>query len=273
MSTEPDTPETDEADESSTETDAEDLQVIIEKRRLQQAIDQLRTTVDEAIFRLGRDGLEVRCVDPANVAMTDIHLEEAAFEAVGDGKFPIGVNLERLDDYLAQADKHELVQLTYIPETGMLNIRYGNTEVDLAAIDPDSIRSEPDIPDVDFTASAVLEAGEFVDAVNQCAIATDHVEMHADADDGELSLIGDGDTDDIEVSFGREDLIDGKFGEETMGLYSIEYLTGECGILNAAPSESALHVEYATEFPSKYEYDFAGGHGHATMTLAPRIQN
>lgn len=271
MSTEPDNPEPE--TDAENETVDENLQVIIEKQRLQQVIDQLRATVGEAIFRLGRDGLEVRCVCPANVAMTDIHLEEGAFESVGDWKFPIGLNLETLDDYLKQADSHELLRLTYIPERGMLNIQYGNTNVDIASIDPDSIRSEPDIPDVDYTATAVLEAGEFVNAIDQCGIACDHVELHASADDGELVAFGDGDTDDIDVTFGRDDLIDAKFSEETDGIYSIEYLTEGNGILKVAPSDDPLHVAFATEHPSKYEYDFAGGHGHVTLTLAPRIKN
>lgn len=265
-----------ENDEPATETEAasdldENLQVIIQKQHLQQVIDQLNATVSEAIFRLGRDGLEVRCVDPANVAMTDIHLDESAFESVGDGKFPIGLNLEKLDDHLAFADTNELIQLTYKPENRMLNIHFGNTSVDIASIDPDSIRSEPSVPDVPYTAMAALDASAFLNGVKQCKVPSDHIQLIADPDSGALELYGDGDTDDVTITYDRSDLHDGKIEEHTTALYSVDYLTGKHGILDDAPSDASLMVEFANEYPAKYEYDFADGHGHVMLTVAPRI--
>ena len=50
--------------DSGTET-AEGMTVIVRAEVLQQVVDQLLTLVDEAIFRIGYDGLSVAAVDPA----------------------------------------------------------------------------------------------------------------------------------------------------------------------------------------------------------------
>lgn len=268
---ETETTETETTTETSSEDLDENLSVIIQKQHFQQVLDQLSATVAEAIFRLGRDGLEVTCVDPANVAMTDIHLTEDAFESVGDGKFPIGLNIEKLVDHLKFADTEELIQLTYRPETRMLNIHFGNTSVDIASIDPQTIRDEPTVPDIPFCARAALDASLFLDGVKQCKIASDHLQLTADDEAGSLELLGGGDTDDVTITYEREDLHEGKFEEHTRALYSIDYLTGKHGILDDAPSDASLSVEFANEYPVKYEYDFADGNGHAMLTVAPRI--
>jgi len=70
--------------DSGTKT-AEGMTVIVRAEVLQQVVDQLLTLVDEAIFRIGYDGLSVAAADPATVGMVELEVEPGAFESVGDG--------------------------------------------------------------------------------------------------------------------------------------------------------------------------------------------
>ncbi|GAA0305606.1 DNA polymerase sliding clamp [Halarchaeum salinum] len=253
-----------------TETD-EALTATIRADNLQQVVDQLRTIVGEAIIRVGREGLHVAAVDPANVAMTWIDLDAEAFESVGDGQFPIGLDLVALDDYLDGASGDDIVRLGYKAETGRLNIQHTNVSVDMAAIDPDAIRSEPDLPDVDLSTSFELQGGEFVDACENAKLVSDHVVMEADPDEEVVSVVGEGDTDTVTTAFGNDDLVGASVPEETRGIYSIEYLVGKHGLLSKVPKGEEVEVRYSTEFPVRFGYEFAGGRGEVTCVLAPRI--
>ena len=269
-------------DEATPETEAEpvdNMTLIVRAEVLQQAVDQLLTIVDEAILRIGYDGLSVSAVDPANVAMVDLEVEPGAFESVGDGMFPIGANLQRLDDYIDGASGGDPVTLSVDVETRSMHIEHTNVEVEMAGIDPDSIRGEPDIPEIDHTAEFDVDAKVLRDAVENAELVSDHVRFEADVDDGELVVSGQGDTDDIQTVIGADELADANFAEEVTSLYSLPYLTGGSqggskygGILKPLSSGTEVSGLFDEEYPIFLSYDFAEGFGHVQMMLAPRIQ-
>ncbi|EMA64656.1 hypothetical protein [Halorubrum lipolyticum] len=265
--------------ESGTES-AEGMTVIVRAEVLQQVVDQLLTVVDEAIFRIGYDGLAVAAVDPANVGMVDLDVESGAFESVGDGMFPIGLNLQRLDDYIDGASGADPVTLSYRPEMRSICIEHTNVEVEMAGIDPDAIRGEPDIPDLDPSVEFTTDAGVFRDAVESAELVSDYVELEAVVDDQELVVSGIGDTDKIETVLGPDELPEASFESDAVSMYSVAYLVGGStggskykGLLKPLDKGTDLRVEFSQEHPVKMHYDFADGFGHVTVMLAPRIQN
>ncbi|WP_058365964.1 DNA polymerase [Haloparvum sedimenti] len=246
------------------------MTVTVRAEVLQDVVDQLLTIVDEAIFRIGYEGLSVAAVDPANVGMVMLEVEPAAFESVGDGMFPIGLNLERLDDYIGGASGADPVTLSYRPERRSIEIEHTNVEVEMAGIDPDAIRDEPDIPAIDPSVEFETDAGLFVDAVENADLASDHVRFKAVVDDGEVVVIGEGDTDEIKTEISSEDISDGAIKRDAESLFSLNYLISG-GMLKPLGSGTDLRVEYSEDHPVKMHYDFADGLGHVTMMLAPRV--
>jgi len=279
-----DEPAEDAADEEQTPgTEAEpvdSLTVVIRAEVLQQVVDQLLTIVDEAIFRIGYDGLAVSAVDPANVAMVDIEVDPGAFESVGDGMFPIGLNLQRLDDYIDGASGSDPITLSFDAETLSLHIEHTNVEVDMAGINTDMMRGEPDIPEVDHRAEFEVDAKVFRDAVENAELVSDHVRFEADVDDGELAVSGEGDTDEIRTVIGADELLGANFTEGVTSLFSLPYLVGGSqggskygGILKPLSSGTELSGRLDQEMPIFLDYEFEGGFGNVRMMLAPRIQN
>jgi proliferating cell nuclear antigen len=242
---------------------------IVAADTLQQTLDAVGTIVDECKIHLEEDGLEMRAVDPANVAMADISLSAEAFESYEADGGLIGVNLVRLQDIAGMADSDQLVHLELDEEARKLNISIEGLDYTLALIDPESIRQEPDLPDLDLPAEIVIEGRDIDRAVTAADMVSDHIELGVDEDAGVFYAKAEGDTDDVEIELDAEDCIDLTPGA-ALSLFSLDYLDD---IESAIRSDTAVRLELGEEFPVKLHYDIADGEGQVTQMIAPRIQS
>ncbi|PSP49014.1 DNA polymerase sliding clamp [Halobacteriales archaeon QH_7_69_31] len=242
---------------------------IVSADTLGAALDSVSVLVDECKVRLEADGLTIRAVDPANVGMVDLELSAAAFESYETDGGVIGVNLDRLADIVGMGDADQLVHLELDEETRKLHISLDGLEYTLALIDPDSIRQEPDLPELDLSAEVVIEGRDIDRAVTAADMVSDHIALGVDADAEEFYVDAEGDTDDVHLELGREDLIALTPGE-ARSLFSLDYLDD---MNKAISSDAEVTMELGEEFPVKMHFGYAEGDGHVTFMLAPRIQS
>jgi len=242
---------------------------IVSADTLQATLDSVSVLVDECKIHLTDEGLEIRAVDPANVGMVDLALDAAAFESYETDGGLIGVNLSRLEDIAGMADSGQLIHLELDEETRKLHIAIDGLEYTLALIDPDSIRQEPDLPDLDLAAHVVIEGRDIDRAVTAADMVSDHIALGVDATDELFYVDAEGDTDDVHLELDTEDLIDLTPGD-AHSLFSLDYLKN---MNKAIPKDAEVRMELGDEFPVKMHFDFAEGHGSVTYMLAPRIQS
>ena len=242
---------------------------IVSADTLQATLDSVSVLVDECKIHLTDEGLEIRAVDPANVGMVDLALDAAAFESYETDGGLIGVNLSRLEDIAGMADSGQLIHLELDEETRKLHIAIDGLEYTLALIDPDSIRQEPDLPDLDLAAHVVIEGRDIDRAVTAADMVSDHIALGVDATDELFYVDAEGDTDDVHLELDTEDLIDLTPGD-AHSLFSLDYLKN---MDKAIPKDAEVRMELGDEFPVKMHFDFAEGHGSVTYMLAPRIQS
>jgi proliferating cell nuclear antigen len=245
------------------------FRAIVSAETLRGALDSVSVLVDECKINLNEDGLAIRAVDPANVGMVDLTLDVEAFESYETDGGVIGVNLARLEDFVGMADSDQLVQLELDEETRKLHVRIDGLEGTLALIDPESIRKEPDIPDLDLPATVVVEGRDIDRAVKAADMVSDHIALGVDADEEVFYVDAEGDTDDVHLTLTREDLIDLVAGE-ARSLFSLDYLKD---MNKAIPKDAEVEIELGEEFPVKLHFDIAEGKGQVTYMLAPRIQS
>ena len=245
------------------------FKAIVSAETLRGALDSVSVLVDECKINLNEDGLAIRAVDPANVGMVDLTLDVEAFESYETDGGVIGVNLARLEDFVGMADSDQLVQLELDEETRKLHVRIDGLEGTLALIDPESIRKEPDIPDLDLPATIVVEGRDIDRAVKAADMVSDHIALGVDADEELFYVDAAGDTDDVHLELAREDLIDLVAGE-ARSLFSLDYLKD---MNKAIPKDVEVEIELGEEFPVKLHFDIAEGKGQVTYMLAPRIQS
>jgi proliferating cell nuclear antigen len=242
---------------------------IVSASTLRDALDSVSVLVDECKIRLNEDELVIRAVDPANVGMVDLTLEAAAFESYEADGGVIGVNLGRLEDIASMADSGDLIDLRLDEETRKLHIQIDGLSYTLALIDPDSIREEPDIPELDLPAEIVPEGAQIDRGITAADMVSDYIRLRVDEDEETFVIEAEGDTDDVDFVLEREDLIDLSAGPAD-SLFSLDYLKD---MNKAIPNDAEVRVELGDDFPVKMHYDFAEGLGHVTFMLAPRIQS
>jgi len=245
------------------------FKAIVDAETLRTALDSVGVLVDECKIHLNEDGLAIRAVDPANVGMVDLDLDASAFESYEADGGLIGVNLTRLFDIAKMADSDQLVQLELDEETRKLHIQLDGLEYTLALIDPDSIRKEPDLPDLDLPARIVLEGADIDRAVKAADMVSDHIALGVD-EDGEFFYVdAEGDTDDVHFELPRDELIDLQVGA-AHSLFSLDYLKD---MNRAIPKNGEVTVDLGEEFPVRIGFEIAEGQGSVTYMLAPRIQS
>ena len=241
---------------------------IVPVQSLEDALDPVATLVDECTIRLDEDELSIRAVDPANVGMADVSLPERAFESYEADGGVIGVNLDRLQDVLSMGDKGDLAKLELNEETRKLHIQIGELSYTLALIDPDSVRKEPDIPDLDLPADVAFEGSELSRAVTAADLVGDHVSLSADPDGQEFVVSAQGDTDDVEVTLGHDELATADVGESAESLFSLDYLKD---MARPIGSDVIVSFKLGTEMPVKFRY--TNGEASVEHLLAPRVES
>ena len=242
---------------------------IVRADRLQATLDSVGVLVEECKIHLDENGIEIRAVDPANVGMVDLSLDETAFESYQADGGLIGVNLTRLADIAGMADSDQLVHLNLDEETRKLHISIDGLEYTLALIDPESIREEPDLPDLDLPATVVIEGRDIDRAVTAADMVSDHIELGVDEDARLFYVSAAGDTDDVHLELDDDDLVNIVAGPAA-SLFSLDYLQD---MNRAIPKDAEVSLELGEEFPMKLHFDIAEATGAATYMLAPRIQS
>lgn len=244
---------------------------VVQADVLEDTLAPVRALVAECKIHCEPDGLEIRAVDPANVGMVDLDLDAGAFASYSADGGLIGVDLDRLADVVGMADAGDMVHLDLDEETRTLDISIGGLDYTLALINPDSIRQEPDLPDLDLPATYVLEAQEVSRAVSAADLVSDHIEI-VGASSGEVRFVADGDTDDVEVTVGEAGLMSGRHNGDgpVASLFSLDYLNDMAGVID---SDGELSLRVGQEFPVKMRYSAVDGALEVVNMLAPRVQS
>lgn len=255
--------------ETASDTDAtETPHFTITSETLNDFLNPISQLVDECRLRLEADGITVRAVDPANVAMIDISLDESAFERYRGGGTVLGINLGRLEEIIAAPADKDLISMELDDETNKLHIEAGAMDYQMALIDPDSVRQEPDFPDLDLPYDIGITADQLDEMITTANIVSDHLAFFAE--DGRFGAAVTGDTDNAEIDYGTDDIerLDGS--GEVKSLYSLDYLNE---VNSGVSTDGTVTITLGDEFPLLVEWTFANTTGSGTYMVAPRIES
>lgn len=270
--------------------------------------------VDEAKVKVGTaptaewdkskdvDGVHVKAVDPANVAMVNatmpkqgggfdkwnVPLDTQPYHVLGVNNATMFKNLKygRMagkgvaddGDPIAVRYGDDLRRLeTVITRPNQRSQRVTSWNL----IDPDSVRQEPDIPDL---SAQLNNVGHFEstralkDAVGELSSHSDHVRVRADPDaDGAFQFHADGDgffrSDFVRFTDGHE-VVDGDEDDARAesSLFSMCYLKDIASALHAAKMDKVV-VRWGDEYPAIFQF-FNEEYGiRGVFMLAPRIQS
>ncbi|MBE0523382.1 MAG: DNA polymerase sliding clamp [Methanosarcinales archaeon] len=243
------------------------FKAIIESEKLKETIEAVSSIVDEAKINLTPDGLSIRAVDPANVAMVDLTLKPGAFEEFTATDGEIGVDLNRLNDILGMAEKAETVELELDEETHKLVVKMSGLTYKISLLDPSSIRKEPKVPKLDLPARIVLSGAELRRAIKAAEKVSDHMCMGVDEDI--FYMEAEGDSDRMRLDIAKDQLISLESGD-ARALFSLDYLSD---MIKSAGKSNEVTIELGKDYPTMLNFKIAGGNGNVSYLLAPRIES
>ena len=248
------------------------LNATIVAKELKNHLNNISVLVEECKIRTSPKGMAIRAVDPANVGMVDAMLDAEAFEGFDTDYGVLGVSLDRLEDVVALAGAKDLITFEYDTQTRKLHIKIDGIEYTLALIDPDSIRQEPDIPDLPLPCEVKVDSGEIDRAVKAADMVSDHIGFRTVQQPGDDQLVieAEGDTDDVDLTLHESDLVSTSITDEVTSLFSLEYLKD---INKALPSKTVVTIELGNEFPIKLRFNNEDGTRDVEYMLAPRINS
>lgn len=298
------TAKADDTEEQAQEQEPTEVHVETGGDLFKSVTDTLDVLVDECKFRFEDDEATVTAVDPANVGMVDLHIPAEAFDAYDvPGSHVVGLNLDRLDTTTGYARKggnstddpgdpvllEQVGRRIYVrvePEDRMT--RTGS----FMSIDPDSIRQEPDIPELRLPWEGEVDASQFRDALKEIKKRFDHVRLSpvveetgdatlGEDDGGYLSMYAmeRGEGTDGERYVREEDefrtqekVLSGDGDEDDASLYSLDYLADMADAIVRAGFET-VNLRLGDEFPLKMEFHESRWGISGTFMLAPRISS
>lgn len=260
------------AAEPTTEA-TEGFEAIIQVDALKTLFESVHTLVDECKLHLTPDGLEIAAVDPANVAMVDAELDEQAFESYRAEGGVIGVNVDRMIDVLSIPDSDQLANIYYDPDVRKLVVEVGGLEYTLALIDPESIRQEPTLPDLEFASRVVIEGEQLGRAIKAAKIATGSgdsgfIRVRSSEDDAVFHFEAEGDTDDVDYEFDVDDALDMTPGD-ARSLFSLDYWTD---VTKPIGNDTRVAIRVGDEKPCRMAYSAVDGRLHLDYMVSPRIE-
>ncbi len=243
------------------------FKVLIGAEKLKESIESISTLVDEARFRLTPQGLSVKAVDPANVAMVSFELSKDAFESFEATEGELGIDLTKLIGVMEMAEKSDNIELELDEASHKLIVRMRGLAYTMSLLDPSSIRKEPKVPSLDLPAHIVIRGEDIKRAVKAAEKVSDYMSMGVKGDI--FFMEAEGDTDKVHVELEKSQLIDLQ-GTDAKSLFSLDYLSDMSKILGKS---NEVNIDLGKDFPLKIRIKIAEGHGEVSYMLAPRVES
>ncbi len=230
-------------------------------------IDATSTLVDEAKIQISKDGLSLRAVDPAHVAMVDISIGAKAFESFEGGDLELGLDLDKLKDIMKLAGANDLVKIQYNKDSHRLVFTIGNLVRRMSLVDTAGM-PDPKVPNLNLPNEVSLVVDELSRAIKGSETVSDHIAIVVDPE--YFELVAEGDADSLNLRLGKEDLQTLEAGERTKSMYSLDYFSN---MVKAVKPGDVVTLHLGSDYPVKMEFQMAEGNGHCVYLLAPRIES
>lgn len=234
---------------------------------LKELVTIVSTLVDEAKFSITPDGVQLRAVDAAHVAMVDLRLNKEAFEEYKAEDSDLGIDVAKLDQFLRLAKAGEAVDIVNDEEKRKLNVSVGNTTKRMSLIDTTGM-SEPRVPTLNLPAKVSLKIEDISQGIKASESVSDHIALTATKE--YFEMVCEGDTDQVQMKLMKDQLIELECEEKVKSLFPLEYFSN---MVRAVPSQSKITLNLGNDYPVKIEFQIAGGNGSVVYLLAPRIES
>jgi len=234
---------------------------------LKEVVNVVSTLVDEAKFCMNAEGLTLKAVDPAHIAMVDLSLGKDAFEEFKADEVEIGIDIDKLSQFLKLARSDDIIDLKHDEEKRRLNISVGDITRRMSLIDTTGM-SDPKVPSLNLPATLTVKVDDLVQGIKASETVSDHIALVASPEGFEMTC--EGDMDQVTWKKSKKDMESLEAPSSVRSLFPLEYFSN---MLKAVPSGSLATMHLGNDYPVRVEFKIAGGKGEVRYLLAPRIES
>ena len=224
--------------------------------------------VDEAVFKISKEGISLKAADRAMVAAVSLNLSAEAFDSFEvDQETNIGVNLENLLSILKRASARDRISLEL--KDSKLEILLQNSSrrrftIPLLEL---SVEEIPQVEQLEFAARANLDSNTFSSGIEDAEIVADSVLFEASPSTFGMRADGDVSTTELQLEKGEAGLLDLKANERLKARYPLDYLKK---MIKGTKLSDTLTLEFGQDYPLKLTFR-AGDKCTLSFVLAPRV--
>jgi len=234
---------------------------------LKEVVDVISTLVDEAKFNVTKDGVSVKAVDPAHVAMVDLSLDRGAFEAYRADECELGIDMDKVKEVLRLAKAGDTITMTHEEDKNRLVLNVGNTTRRMSLVDTAGM-SDPKVPSLNLPARVTIRTEELRQGIRASESVSDHIALIVGPDGFEI--VSEGDTDTVSHKVPKDLLEDLQAKEVVRSLFPLDYFSN---MVKAISTAGSVKLHLGSDYPVKMEFPVAGGKGEVRYLLAPRIES
>jgi proliferating cell nuclear antigen len=242
---------------------------LAEPKYLKDSISIISELVNEAKFRINKEGIELVAMDPANVAMVIFKLLASSFvEYEVEEEVRLSLNLNNLKQVLRRAKPNDMVTLE-VEDNKLKVILKSKTKRTFSLPIIDAEEKEQKIPDLNFPLTIMTSAQQLAEAVEDVDIVGESVTFIGENEKFTISAEGDMSKAHVEILPDETTTINATAGEKIKSKYSVEYLKKMIAAGKLVPTVS---IRFNKDYPVKLEYK-AVDKMLMTFILAPRVEN
>jgi proliferating cell nuclear antigen len=239
----------------------------IKSETLKGVVDVVSTLVDEAKFNIDADGLELKAVDPAHVAMVDMKVEKSAFEEFSADETELGIDLDKIKEVLRLARAGDIIEMEQDENKNRLVLNVGNITRRMNLVDTAGM-SDPKVPNLNLPAKITVTSDELQKGIRAAETVSDHIALNASPEGFEM--FSEGDTDSVSLKLPKDLLISLEVSEKVKSLFPLDYFQN---MIRSIPSGTVVTINLGNDYPVKLEFEIADKKGVVHYLLAPRIES
>jgi proliferating cell nuclear antigen len=222
--------------------------------------------VDEVTLKVQPEGISIRAMDPAHVALVDFEMKKEAFDEYKlDEPVELSVDLKTVVNVLKRVEQELVIKLKEGENTliflseGAVKKRFN---IPLIEASEENLK----VPNITFETEVELDSSLFKNAITDTSIIGEYVTIKVEGD--ALYFTSKVDENVVEIRIGKESCISFKKKDAKSHL-SLEYLK-DMAKISDIKTLNKVKLSLGNDLPLMLEFE--GDYSRVMFFLAPRVE-
>ena len=209
--------------------------------------------------------MQVTVVDASHVAMIDLKVDAAAFDAWEVEESELALVLKKVKELISLGGADDLIEMAYNRDVLTLNL--GKIDLNMRPLDPSTV-SSPNLPNIEIPSTVEMDGAALSQALRASRYVGDLVNFSIDGNSFTIHVQGQ--PDSVNVTFAKDDLESLTCSKPARSQYSLTYLVPLSKVFG---SLGTVKLGFGESFPLRLEFSFMDGAAEVIYFLAPRVES